>query len=100
MSALDASGLYGSPDGLRAVGFAFSIPPAASSVAAQEQISAAEFLASLNFQKGAITLPGGVASLDLPEGSMTNFNPGHRYGDFDASVDQGGGIRHRRARGR
>ncbi len=34
----------------------------------QEQITAEEFLASLNFQKGAITLPGGVASLDLPEG--------------------------------
>jgi uncharacterized membrane-anchored protein len=34
----------------------------------QEQISAEEFLASLNFQKGAITLPGGVASLNLPEG--------------------------------
>ena len=32
----------------------------------QEQITAEEFLASLNFQKGAITLPGGVASLDLP----------------------------------
>ena len=43
---------------------------AASSVAAQEQeqITADEFLASLSFQKGAITLPGGVASLDLPEG--------------------------------
>lgn len=34
----------------------------------QEQITAEEFLASLSFQKGAITLPGGVASLDLPEG--------------------------------
>ena len=34
----------------------------------QEQITAEEFLASLTFQKGAITLPGGVASLDLPEG--------------------------------
>ena len=34
----------------------------------QEQITAEEFLASLNFQTGAITLPGGVASLDLPEG--------------------------------
>ena len=34
----------------------------------QEQITAEEFLASLNFQKGVITLPGGVASLDLPEG--------------------------------
>jgi uncharacterized membrane-anchored protein len=34
----------------------------------QEQITAEEFLASLNFQKGAITLPGGVASLELPEG--------------------------------
>jgi len=33
----------------------------------QEQITAEEFLASLNFQKGVITLPGGVASLDLPE---------------------------------
>jgi uncharacterized membrane-anchored protein len=43
---------------------------AAFSVAAQEQeqITAEEFLASLNFQKGAITLPGGVASLNLPEG--------------------------------
>ena len=43
---------------------------AAFSVAAQEQeqITAEEFLASLNFQKGAITLPGGVASLDLPDG--------------------------------
>ena len=36
--------------------------------AAQEQISAEAFLASLSFQKGAITLPGGAASLDLPEG--------------------------------
>jgi len=35
---------------------------------AQEQISAEEFLASLNFQKGTITLPGGVANLTLPEG--------------------------------
>jgi uncharacterized membrane-anchored protein len=35
---------------------------------AQEQITAEAFLASLNFQKGAITLPGGVASLSLPEG--------------------------------
>ena len=34
----------------------------------QEQITAEEFLASLNFQKGAITLPGDVASLDLPDG--------------------------------
>ncbi len=34
----------------------------------QEQITAEEFLASLSFQTGAITLPGGVASLDLPEG--------------------------------
>jgi uncharacterized membrane-anchored protein len=41
---------------------------AAFSVAAQEQITAEEFLASLNFQKGAITLPGGVAGLALPEG--------------------------------
>lgn len=43
---------------------------AAFSVAAQEQeqITAEEFLASLNFQKGAITLPGGIASLALPEG--------------------------------
>ena len=43
---------------------------AAFSVAAQEQeqISAEEFLASLDFQKGAITLPREVASLDLPEG--------------------------------
>ena len=42
----------------------------AFSVAAQEQeqISAEEFLASLNFQKGTITLPGGVASLTLPAG--------------------------------
>lgn len=35
---------------------------------AQEQITADEFLASLNFQIGAITLPGGVANLKLPEG--------------------------------
>ena len=35
---------------------------------AQDQITAEDFLASLNFQKGAITLPGGVASLSLPEG--------------------------------
>ncbi len=35
---------------------------------AQEQITAEEFLASLNFQKGTITLPGGVADLTLPEG--------------------------------
>ncbi|NCF27997.1 MAG: DUF2167 domain-containing protein [Gammaproteobacteria bacterium] len=43
---------------------------AAFSVAAQEQeqITAEEFLASLNFQKGTITLPGGVASLTLPAG--------------------------------
>lgn len=43
---------------------------AAFSVAAQEQeqITAEEFLASLNFQKGAITLPGEVATLTLPEG--------------------------------
>jgi len=34
----------------------------------QEQITAEEFLASLSFQKGVITLPGGVASLGLPEG--------------------------------
>ena len=42
----------------------------AFSVTAQEQkqITAEEFLASLNFQKGAITLPGDVASLDLPDG--------------------------------
>ena len=43
---------------------------AAFSVTAQEQeqITAEEFLASLNFQKGTITLPGGVADLTLPEG--------------------------------
>ncbi len=43
---------------------------AAFSVAAQEQeqITAEEFLASLNFQRGTITLPGGVASLTLPAG--------------------------------
>jgi uncharacterized membrane-anchored protein len=35
---------------------------------AQEQITAEEFLASLDFQKGTITLPGGVADLTLPEG--------------------------------
>ena len=35
---------------------------------AQEQVTAEEFLASLNFQKGTITLPGGVADLALPEG--------------------------------
>jgi uncharacterized membrane-anchored protein len=42
----------------------------AFSVAAQEQeqITAEEFLASLNFQKGTITLPGGVANLNMPEG--------------------------------
>jgi uncharacterized membrane-anchored protein len=38
------------------------------SVTAQEQITAEEFLASLNFQSGDIALPGGVASLALPEG--------------------------------
>jgi uncharacterized membrane-anchored protein len=37
-------------------------------VQAQEQITAEEFLASLNFQKGTITLRGGVANLTLPEG--------------------------------
>jgi uncharacterized membrane-anchored protein len=37
-------------------------------VDAQEQITAEEFLASLNLQKGTITLPGGVANLALPEG--------------------------------
>ena len=43
---------------------------AAFSVTAQEQeqITAEEFLASLNFQKGTITLPGGFADLTLPEG--------------------------------
>jgi uncharacterized membrane-anchored protein len=43
---------------------------AAFAVTAQEQveITAEEFLASLDFQKGNITLPGGVASLALPEG--------------------------------
>ncbi len=42
----------------------------AFSVAAQEpeQITAEEFLASLNFQTGTITLPGGVATLAMPEG--------------------------------
>lgn len=40
----------------------------AFSVTAQEQITAEEFLASLNFQKGAITLPGDFASLTLPDG--------------------------------
>ena len=42
----------------------------AFSVAAQEQeqITAEEFLASLNFQTGTITLPNGVATLNLPEG--------------------------------
>ncbi len=35
---------------------------------AQGQITAEEFLASLNFQEGTITLPGGVADLTLPEG--------------------------------
>jgi uncharacterized membrane-anchored protein len=41
----------------------------AFNVAAEEQaqITAEEFLASLDFQKGNITLPGGVASLMLPE---------------------------------
>lgn len=47
-----------------------SVLLAAFSAAAQEQeqITAEEFLASLNFQKSAITLPGGVANLNLPEG--------------------------------
>jgi uncharacterized membrane-anchored protein len=40
---------------------------AAFSVAAQEQITAEDFLASLSFQKGNITLPGDVASLALPD---------------------------------
>ena len=42
----------------------------AFSVAAQEQeqITAEQFLASLNFQTGTITLPNGVATLNLPEG--------------------------------
>ena len=35
---------------------------------AREQISAEEFLDSLTFHEGNITLPGGVASLVLPEG--------------------------------
>ena len=37
-------------------------------VHAQEQITAEEFLASLNLQTGTITLPGGVANLTLSEG--------------------------------
>lgn len=32
----------------------------------QEQQTAEQFLASLNFQKGKITLPGGIATLELP----------------------------------
>lgn len=39
----------------------------AMTAAAQEQITAEEFLASLHFQQGDITLPGGVAELTLPE---------------------------------
>ena len=34
----------------------------------QEQITAEQFLTSLNFQTGTITLPNGVATLNLPEG--------------------------------
>lgn len=37
-------------------------------VGAREQITAEDFLASLTFHEGNITLPGGVASLTLPEG--------------------------------
>lgn len=33
---------------------------------AAQQITAEQFLAKLNFQKGKITLPGGIATLDLP----------------------------------
>jgi uncharacterized membrane-anchored protein len=41
---------------------------ASASAGAQEQMTAEEFLASLTFHEGDITLPGGVASLSLPEG--------------------------------
>jgi uncharacterized membrane-anchored protein len=41
---------------------------ASASAGAQEQMTAEEFLASLTFHEGNITLPGGVASLSLPEG--------------------------------
>ena len=34
---------------------------------AEERITAEEFLASLDFRQGTIELPGGVATLDLPE---------------------------------
>jgi len=39
-----------------------------NSATAAERLTAEEFLASLDFQHGAIHLPGGVASVDLPEG--------------------------------
>jgi uncharacterized membrane-anchored protein len=52
----------------------------------QEQQTAEQFLASLNFQKGSITLPGGIATLALP--------PGFRYlapADTARLLEQGWG---------
>ena len=52
---------------LLAVMLFFSLNAAGVQAAPQEpQQSAEQFLASLNFQKGRITLPGNIATLDLP----------------------------------
>lgn len=39
----------------------------AADPAPDKKISAEEFVASLHFQKGKITLPGGIATLDMPD---------------------------------
>lgn len=57
---------------LRAVFFCaslaiFSMAAHAKDAPAPQTMSAEDFLATLNFQKGRIALPGGVATLDLPD---------------------------------
>ncbi|MES2296823.1 MAG: DUF2167 domain-containing protein [Pseudomonadota bacterium] len=46
--------------------FGASAGAAAQEAAAPKKMSAAEFVATLNFQNGKINLPGGIATLDLP----------------------------------
>jgi uncharacterized membrane-anchored protein len=46
---------------------AICLPALATDRAPDKKMTAEEFLASLKFQEGKITLPGGIATLDLPD---------------------------------
>ncbi|MCC2957194.1 DUF2167 domain-containing protein [Massilia sp. IC2-477] len=71
---------------LIAILLCLSLGAAGAQDAAPAQRTAEQFLASLSFQQGRITLPGGIATLDLP--------PAFRYlapGDSARLLEQGWG---------